>query len=103
MAEITDQSGERIVLGIYGPDNLIQRDDRFPGATAHLMDKFFRFVRRCFFTVGEGAQHADLSEAGAEVVMEVAGDAGALVLHFTLPLNALQSAPVSLALDQGNN
>src|SRR5881394_2698842 len=82
VAEITDQPAQRIVPGIYGPHNFVQRDDHFAGAAANLLNQVFGFTGRSCLAIRQSAQHAYLREARTKVVVEVARDAGTFLFHF---------------------
>ena len=71
------------MLRIGRPDDFVQRGDHLPGAFGDLI-----LVRAgALFDCRNGGQHADFSEAGTEFIVQITGDAGALLVHRPVPFD----------------
>jgi hypothetical protein len=86
LADVSDQSVERVIGRIHRPDNLVQHTSRFAGSLRNLASMAFNFLRGVLVALHQLPEQRNLGEAGAELIVYVPRDAGALSLQsFTLP------------------
>lgn len=81
---VSEQIFQRVVLRIYRPDDFVHGAGEFAGGAGDLADVRFGLGRAIEVGAGEFAEEGDLSEAGAEVVVDVFGDAGAFAFDGVL-------------------
>ncbi len=89
LAHVVDQAVERVVLGIDGPDDLIERTRQIAGGIIDAREHGGGVGGLGERTAPRLAQHRDSGEARAEVVVDVLCDACALALDLMLALHAL--------------
>ena len=90
LAEVGGQVPERIVLGVHGPDGLIELAGEFFRAGHHAGDLFARLGGRSGLAHGQRAQQTDFRQAAAQVVMNIARNPGPLPLGRVEQLNELE-------------
>src|ERR1017187_8887716 len=83
LGEIFDQALQGVVLGIDRPDNLIERLSHLPGRGRDLAHAGLQFPRRAVLSLI--AEQSNLGQAGAQIIMDVLGDAGAFPLDRLFP------------------
>ncbi len=81
LAHVGDQSVQSIVGRVNGPDDLIKGASGVEGSLGNLPGMSFDFLGVVFVALEQFAQQGDLREVGAELIVDVAGDAGALLLE----------------------
>ena len=92
LADVGDEAVERIVPRIDGPDDLVHRPRQLARRVRDLAEMAGDLVRR--FATRQLAEQRDLGQPGAEIVVDVAGDAIAIALD-----RALQLEPLDLAAE----
>src|ERR1039458_4680727 len=83
LGEVFDQALQGVVLGIDRPDNLIERLSHLPGRGRDLAHAGLHFPRRAVLSLI--AEQSDLGQAGAQIVMDILGDAGAFLFDRLFP------------------
>ena len=92
-AGVIGEAFERVVGRVHRPDDFIERVGGFARGGANLLRVLFNFCGDLLVGLRHLAQQRDLREIGAELVMQIAGDARALVLDQFLLLRHAQLAP----------
>src|ERR1035441_510346 len=83
LGEVFDQALQGVVLGIDCPDNLIERLSHLPGRGRDLAHAGLQFPRRAVLSLI--AEESEIGRAGAQIIMDVLGDAGAFPLDRLFP------------------
>jgi len=100
--EIVEQTFQRVMLRVHGPNDFVHTAGHFAGADVDLREVVGSAVGVVGIFAGGLAQHPDAREAGSEVVVDVLGDAGAFALDLAFAVGVLQLAPSAGALN-GND
>ena len=79
LAEVFGEMFERVVGGIDGPDDFAEAAGIAFGAVEDLVERSPGGVVGRQRFAGEFADHGDFGEVGPEIVVQVAGDAGAFL------------------------
>src|SRR5690242_1184652 len=88
-SEISNEAVESVVFGIDGPNDFVHRASQFARSGIDLID-----ITGCLgfsfeFATDSLAEHGDTGEAGAQVIVNIAGDAGALAFNRALAFKPL--------------
>ena len=89
-AGIVDEAVQRVVGGVDRPDDFVQRTGRFPRGLGNLPCVRLDLHRRFLVGFGHFAQQRHLREVRAELVVKVAGDAGAFLFQRLVLPESLQ-------------
>src|ERR1035441_1558764 len=76
LREVFDQALQGVMLGIDRPDNLIERLSNLAGRGRDLAHTGLQFPRRAVLSLI--AEQSNLGQAGAQIIMDILGDAGAV-------------------------
>ena len=102
-AEEQDEVLQRVVAWIHRPDDLVKRAGHPAGRFEHFLQVAGRALRlTCHVPLGQLALQRHLGEAGADVVVEVAGDARALGVHRLAASHDLDLAADSPEFEQAH-
>ena len=93
--EVGEEVVEAVLFGIDGPDDFIEGSDGFAGGFGEAIELWDVATLR----EGDVGEEADLGEAGADLIVHVAGDAGALGFDGGLAAEGLGVASITGAGD----
>ena len=81
------------MFGIHGPNDFIHGARQFPGRVVNLIELAGSLTGGIQFAARGFAQHGDTGQMGAQIVMNVSRNAGALVLDVALVFDAFELVP----------
>src|SRR6185312_16009776 len=96
-AGVIDEVSQCVVARVDGPDNFVERGDRLARGGGHFFDAFVGL-----FLFRKVAEHGDEVQAGAEIIVDVARDAGAFAFDGVLPFELLHSPAETTQADVAN-
>src|ERR1019366_171392 len=102
-AGVVGEAFERVVGRIHGPDNFVERTRGLARRGADLLRVLLDFTGQILVGLGHFAEQRDLREIRAQLVVEVARDAGALLFDQFLLLRNAQLAFQFGSRDQIND
>ena len=98
--ELDGEVVERVVGGIDGPDESVHGDDEVAGGCGHFRQMPAGVFRRVLdVALGHGGAHVDEGDTRAEVVVHIAGDAGAVLLAQGLDVGGQPAEALAGLLD----
>src|SRR5882724_8732549 len=106
LADVVDEAFEGVVGGIDGPDDFVERTGDFAGGLGNLAGVVADVGGGVLVDFHHFTEHGDLGEAGAELIVDVAGDAGAFLFEGLLLAEAFELALEFLGgkvMDDGND
>src|ERR1039457_4117781 len=93
ISEVAGEAVQRVVLRVDGPDDFIHRAGQFARSVVNAVE-LRRGLRGIFqFALRGLAQQRDAREVGAQMIVDVLGNAGALAFERLLLFEAFQLAP----------
>src|SRR5262249_1167155 len=93
------QALERVVRGIYGPDDFVQRLDGTPGRHWNFMKPLSKLLVVASAVFGTLAQENNLRQVGAQIVVDVPGDTAAFAFNGGVRLQRAFPPPPARAAD----
>ena len=97
LLQVVGQAFDGVVPGVDGPDDFIHRAGQLAGGVVDAHQAGAGLGGPIELAAGRFAEHGNPSKVGAEVVVDVAGDAGALSLDGALALADFQPAAQAAA------
>src|SRR5207244_570688 len=89
-AQIGCQTVQSVIFRVDRPDNFVQRPGDFTGSAVDLINVGGRLLLSLNFTADRLAKHGDAREAGPQVIVDVASNAGPFALESALTFRLLK-------------